>query len=936
LKKLKPIIFNFRYDDESGDEPYQLIVSRHGAPANNTELFLQFYKLLASLVNSGSENTNSYYLAPALEYHYWKFSPRFAFVNVLADQHDEAEKNGHLTLPRINNYLRHWIEQKGNNSAIYEGTIRLPALVDEKMSVRQNIPVGTPYTYIPKPRTHLEAFQRLKFLMGQQVCEYHVRQFEQKYQQLKAEIYTSELATINNFIDDIDYTDLKAAFECHDNDHAREYLRITHGYYDNHRCEQAMGSTVSIVYGKYILYKKWLENRLRETFSGKKARGLPQLIPSKVSSDFILGQELFNALYQRGLLSDFFEVAAPPVKGQFWYDINDRETDDPAKVVRVSPVSISQTRRAKPEDFQIVLDQVNIIGDKNSKAYQHFLDDLIVCIEQMIGYHRTLHKPEEREENHYQLIELAESFIAWLRSESTPIPIVGNQQVEKKQSAISLKDIQVLDDLKKRTEGLPYILHLRAHEVGYQFTDDDKALVLDTYSKLDDILKELAAFINIRFPGCERHVKAWNDIDFDTKIGDIKIRTNDREHIKREWKKGIFDLISLIKVLRNEAVLLVDDEGNFAVNRLNGISSEHTLEHYTNKEVIPNQNLVNETITFYETGQGKGIITALEMLNLINKQQNFVMMNYNSSEVVVQHLKNLPLNERTRHSLFGFLLKWFGGYPVNNLNEELNTTLKLIQAEFLSFKDDTPEKQYCRADQIMRNKFEKYGIALTSAINNGIDVGELLAAMEIGEPREIIFQNFNDLFTVATKSGLIEDFADKKEFLIAQAAYNYQFNVWLQEYKGWEYRNEEQYRELLTTDISKEFLNHKKAKAITSIDKRVKGVTTSNQRITPKLSIRQVALLCHYTDCTVTRATATAIVEKYGHTSGDSLFNDYTYYRSKANRLGAETTKKKNANKLRLFERVHEYLYGNEAAKNKINDDLIALRETIEKANLTL
>jgi len=936
LKKLKPIIFNFRYDDETGDEPYQLIVSRDGAITDNSVLFLQFYQLLASLLNSERENTDFYYLAPALEYHYWKFSPRFAFVNVFADQYEQAKKNGQLALPRINAYLRHWIEEKRTNSAIYEGTIRIPALADEEMALRKNIPIGTPYNYIPEPATDLEAFQRLKFLMGPQVCEYHLREFEQKYKEPEAEIYASELAAINSFIDDIDYSELKAAFECHDNDHAREYLRITHGYYNNHRCEQAIGNTASIVYGKYILYKKWLENRLRESFSNKKARGLPQLIPSKVSSDFILGQELFNVLYQRGLLSNFFQVPAPPVKGRFWYDINDQDTDDPAKVVRVSPVSINQTRRAKIEDFQVVLDQVNIIRDKNSKAYQHFLDDLTGCLEQMIGYHRTLHKPEEREENHYQLIELAESFIVWLKSDADAIPISGNQQVEKKQLVCSLKDIQILDELKQRTENLPHILHLRAPEVGYQFTNDDKTLILETYSKLDDILKEVAAFINIKFPGCERHVKAWNDIDFDTKIGDIKIRTNDREHIKREWKKGMFDLINLIKVLRNEAVLLVDDEGSFTVNHLKDISSEYTLEHYTNKEVIPNQNLVKQTITFYETGQGKGILTALEILNLVNKQQNFVMMNYNNSEAVIKHLKSLPLTDRTKHSLLGFLLKWFGGYPVNNLNEELNTTLKLIQTEFLSFKDNTPEKQYCKADQIMRNKFEKFGIAFTTAINHGIDVNELLAAMEIEEPRAIILQNFSDLFMAAIKEGLIENFADKKEFLITQTAYNYQFNVWLQEYKNWEYRNEEQYQNLLTTDIFKDFLNYKKTTTIISIDKPINETSTNNQTITPKLSIRQVALICHYTDCTVTRQTATAIIEQYGHTSGDSLFNDYTYYRSKANRLGAESTKKKNANKLRLFEYVHEYLYSNEAANNKITDDLIILRETIEKANLTL
>lgn len=56
-------------------------------------------------------------------------------------------------------------------------------------------------------------------------------------------------------------------------------------------------------------------------------------------------------------------------------------------------------------------------------------------------------------------------------------------------------DIKILDDLYLRTETLPDVLHLRAAEPGYKFTDADKKLVIDTYSKLDDILKEVAALL---------------------------------------------------------------------------------------------------------------------------------------------------------------------------------------------------------------------------------------------------------------------------------------------------------------------------------------------------------------------------------------------------------------------------------------------------------
>ncbi|WP_225037334.1 hypothetical protein [Winogradskyella sp. SM1960] len=120
----------------------------------------------------------------------------------------------------------------------------------------------------------------------------------------------------------------------------------------------------------------------------------------------------------------------------------------------------------------------------------------------------------------------------------------------------------------KRTENLPEILHLRAAPIGYELTENDKELLLDTYQKLDDILKEVAAFINVKFPGRQDYIQPWNDIDFDTKIGGIKIATTDREHTKSAWKKGIFDLKSLIKSLINEVTLLVDHENEIKGNPL--------------------------------------------------------------------------------------------------------------------------------------------------------------------------------------------------------------------------------------------------------------------------------------------------------------------------------------------------------------------------------
>jgi len=130
------------------------------------------------------------------------------------------------------------------------------------------------------------------------------------------------------------------------------------------------------------------------------------------------------------------------------------------------------------------------------------------------------------------------------------------------------KDLNIVNSLMNRTENLPEILHLRAAPIGYELTENDKELLLDTYQKLDDILKEVAAFVNVKFPGRQDYIQPWNDIDFDTKIGGMKIVTTDREHTKSVWEKGIFDLKSLIKSLINEVTLLVDLEKEIKENPL--------------------------------------------------------------------------------------------------------------------------------------------------------------------------------------------------------------------------------------------------------------------------------------------------------------------------------------------------------------------------------
>lgn len=160
---------------------------------------------------------------------------------------------------------------------------------------------------------------------------------------------------------------------------------------------------------------------------------------------------------------------------------------------------------------------------------------------------------------------------------------------------MTTKDLKILDDLLDRTETLPDVLHLRAAKIGYKLTEEDKAFLLDTYQKLDDILKEVAAFINIRFSGCERHVMAWNEIDFDTKIGELKVITNDREHINRAWNQGLFDLKNLIKTLKYEVALLIDESKENLFNTVRNENNFHGNIIYNESSNKGEQNMLNSS-----------------------------------------------------------------------------------------------------------------------------------------------------------------------------------------------------------------------------------------------------------------------------------------------------------------------------------------------------
>jgi len=225
------------------------------------------------------------------------------------------------------------------------------------------------------------------------------------------------------------------------------------------------------------------------------------------------------------------------------------------------------------------------------------------------------------------------------------------------------KDLQIINSFLERTENLPEILHLRAAPLSYELTKADKKLLTVTYQELDDILKEVATFINVRFPGRQDYIQSWNEIDFDTKIGGIKIKTTDREHIKSEWKKGVLDLKKLINSLLSEVevILLVDSELLISNQKK---KTKPSKKKYYLKEII-----IGVIITVIG-----GVILKLifNPKEIFQTEKNNTQASFQKPNISINNYKLKAINETTRNlDTVSVRFKYQGSKIILNTNFEL-------------------------------------------------------------------------------------------------------------------------------------------------------------------------------------------------------------------------------------------------------------------------
>lgn len=129
---------------------------------------------------------------------------------------------------------------------------------------------------------------------------------------------------------------------------------------------------------------------------------------------------------------------------------------------------------------------------------------------------------------------------------------------------------------------------------------------------------------------------------------------------------------------------------------IQSLSAKNGLDFYFNVDNIPNSELVFQTFDFFESGPRKGTFTPLGFLNLLREQECFVRRNLSGKvNSTLDVLKSLPLDDEQKHILFGFMLKWKGGYPIQVFDADEKIFYQLLENEFLSYPEQTPEKEFC-------------------------------------------------------------------------------------------------------------------------------------------------------------------------------------------------------------------------------------------------
>jgi hypothetical protein len=126
--------------------------------------------------------------------------------------------------------------------------------------------------------------------------------------------------------------------------------------------------------------------------------------------------------------------------------------------------------------------------------------------------------------------------------------------------------------------------------------------------------------------------------------------------------------------------------------------------------------------------------------------------------------------------------------------------------------------------------------------------------------------------------------------------------------------------------IAEEEQNRKvRAEACVTFSSILQNIKQNASSIKKKLSQSQIALLCFYEGVVITRANAGEIAARYGHASGNRLYNCYTRLINRQNRMGGAEEGRKFRNRIELIQSVIPLLEHNKNAQQQAEKESVEM-----------
>lgn len=154
-------------------------------------------------------------------------------------------------------------------SEIYELSLRATKILSIEDVDRINekwgdktVKIGDEISQLLPPKTIKKAWERLVKLDAQRYFENIKFTNKKLFKNISQLYYKQELIELNNFIKSTEFENIEKAFaQPNFNDPKQEYLRLINGYYQNHKIND-MSILAPKIYGKFVLYKEWLESKI--------------------------------------------------------------------------------------------------------------------------------------------------------------------------------------------------------------------------------------------------------------------------------------------------------------------------------------------------------------------------------------------------------------------------------------------------------------------------------------------------------------------------------------------------------------------------------------------------------------------------------------------------------------------------------------------------